>query len=435
MSTSFLKRCFLLLLLVPMTAAGQKDFVKIKDGRMAVNDRPYYYVGTNAWYLPLLASHVEGGDSIRLKHELDRLSRLGIKNLRILVGADGQPTSRKVFPILQPEAGVYSEELLVALDRLMVELRRRDMKAVLYLNNSWSWSGGYASYLRWADGDEAERVDTMQWNAWCRHAAHFAQNRRAQELFLRHVRFIVSRTNSLTGRPYSEDPALMAWQIGNEPRAFSEPSKEPFARWIAETAALIKQLDANHLVSVGSEGIMGCELDARLYARLHADPNIDYLTIHIWPQNWSWVKRSEVAAGDQRKLMRQQLEAVYSHTEDYIHQHADLARSLHKPLVIEEFGYPRDGGAFAPETSTRARDAYYQFILDRLIRSRKDSDVLCGVNFWGWNGQARNQHTWWQRGDAYMADPAQEEQGLYGVYDSDRTVRVLKCAARRLRAK
>ncbi len=419
--------------LFALTLSAQDGFVRRHGTQFIINDEPYYYIGTNTWYLPQLASKGQGGDSLRLTRELDKLCKYGIKNVRVLVGADGLPTARKVSPILQPEPGVYNDTLLVALDRMLCELNKRGMKAVLYLNNSWSWSGGYASYIRWANNDEAEKVDSMEWNAWCRHAAHYAQNRAAQELFLNHVRFIVSRTNSLTGKPYSSDPAIMAWQIGNEPRAFSEESKAPFEKWVAEVAALIKQLDPNHLLSIGSEGKEGSEQDIQLYNRLHANPNIDYLTIHIWPQNWGWVKRGEVATKEQKDLMRQQLETVYRHTEEYIRLHTALARDLRKPIVIEEFGYPRDGGQFAPESSTLAKDAYYRFILNHVVESRKMGDVLCGVNFWGWNGEARTDHTWWQPGDDYMCDPAQEEQGLYGVFDTDSTVKYLRKAARALK--
>lgn len=428
-----MKWLLFLLCLWPLLAFGQPGFVGCSGGQLILDGQPYYYVGTDAWYLPQLASNGEGGDTIRLERELNQLSRLGIKNIRILVGADGHLTPRKVRPILQPSPGEYNDTLLQALDRLLVELDRRQMKAVLYLNNSWSWSGGYASYLCWADGDAAEQVDSMEWGAWCRHASHFAQNAKAQELFFNHVRKIVGRTNSITGRRYSEESSIMSWQIGNEPRAFSQESKELFARWIGQTAALIKQIDPNHLVSVGSEGKMGCELDIELYTRLHSDKNIDYLTIHIWPQNWGWVNRGEVAATKQKELMRRQLDRVYRETENYIRLHEALARDLHKPLVIEEFGYPRDGGKFLPGTSTVAKDAYYRFVLDHVLSSHKCGDVLCGINFWGWNGSARPLHTWWQPGDPYMADPAQEEQGLYGVYDNDKTVRVLRRAARVLR--
>ncbi|MCR5180850.1 MAG: beta-galactosidase [Bacteroidaceae bacterium] len=424
---------FFVLSFCTLALSAQDGFVRCNGGQFVINGQPYYYIGTNAWYLPQLASQGVGGDSLRLARELDTLCKLGVKNLRVLVGADGHPTARKVSPILQPEPGVYNDTLLLGLDRLLCELARRDMKVVLYLNNSWSWSGGYASYIRWANNDAAEKMDSMEWNAWCRHAAHYAQNRAAQELFLNHVRFIVSRTNSLTGRPYSSDPTIMAWQIGNEPRAFSEESKAPFEKWVAEVAALIKQLDPNHLLSIGSEGKEGCEQDIQLYNRLHANPNIDYLTIHIWPQNWGWVKRGEVATKKQKELMRQQLETVYRHTEEYIRLHTALARDLHKPLVIEEFGYPRDGGLFSPKSSTVAKDAYYRFILSHVVESHKIGDVLCGVNFWGWNGMARTDHTWWQPGDPYMSDPAQEEQGLYGVFDSDRTLRSLRHSSRSLK--
>lgn len=51
----------------------------------------------------------------------------------------------------------------------------------------------------------------------------------------------------------------MSWQIGNEPRPFGEDNKKSFAAWIADCAALIKSMDSNHLVSIGSEGMAGCE--------------------------------------------------------------------------------------------------------------------------------------------------------------------------------
>lgn len=423
---------FSLAFVLALTAAAG-GFVRADGkGHLTLDGTPYYYIGTNMWYAAVLASEGQGGDRQRLGRELDALCRLGVRNIRVLVGADGVPTSRKVQPILQPEPGVYNDTLLAGLDYLMVEMARRDMKAVLYLNNSWTWSGGYASYLHWAGETPQEVVDTIAWKDYCATASRFAESEAAQRLFLQHVVYIVGRTNTLTGRPYCDDPTLMAWQVGNEPRAFSSAAKEGFARWVAATAACIKRIDPQHLVSVGSEGQMGCEVDMSLYERLHRDPNIDYLTIHIWPQNWGWVRRAEVAKRSEKALMRTQLEAVYRHTEAYIRVHADLARKTGKPLVIEEFGYPRDGGLFAPKTSTRAKDAYYRFLFDHIVRSSERGDVLAGCNFWGWNGEARTTHLWWQPFDPYMADPAQEEQGLYGVFNSDKTVRVIRRAIRQL---
>ena len=51
--------------------------------------------------------------------------------------------------------------------------------------------------------------------------------------------------------------------------------------------------------------------------------------------------------------------------------------------------------------------------------------VFQGCNFWAWGGFAQPQHLFWQKGDDYMGDPGQEEQGLNSVYDTDTTVKLV----------
>lgn len=48
----------------------------------------------------------------------------------------------------------------------MNELRRRDMTAVLFLNNSWDWSGGYSMYLKWAGYGEPPVPEIDGWPAY-----------------------------------------------------------------------------------------------------------------------------------------------------------------------------------------------------------------------------------------------------------------------------
>ncbi len=81
--------------------------------------------------------------------ELDELKANGITNLRILVGAEGGKQDFTVTPALQTEQGKYDEALLDGLDFLISEMGKRNMDAVLYLNNNWEWSGGMAQYLEW----------------------------------------------------------------------------------------------------------------------------------------------------------------------------------------------------------------------------------------------------------------------------------------------
>lgn len=115
-----------------------RDFVRVEHGQFIRQGKPYYYVGANFWYGAILGSEGQGGDRERLCQELDSMKSIGIDNLRILVGSDGQRgVAAKVEPTLQVAPGVYNDTIFAGLDYLLAEMGKRDMLAVLYLNNSW----------------------------------------------------------------------------------------------------------------------------------------------------------------------------------------------------------------------------------------------------------------------------------------------------------
>ena len=336
-------------------------------------------------------------------------------NLRILVGSDGKrgvPT--KVEPTLQEAPGIYNDTILAGLDYLLAEMEKRDMLAVLYLNNSWEWSGGYSQYLAWARGDKAPVPAVDGWPAFMNYVKEFVVSDSAQALFDNHVKYILTRTNRYTHRKYTDDPTIMSWQIGNEPRAFASDSihKAAFAEWMSKTSSLIRSLDPNHLISTGSEGKHGCEEDIALFEKVHADTNIDYMNIHIWPYNWGWAPKDS---------LQENLEKACTNTQAYINEHLNIAKKYQKPLVLEEFGYPRDSFQFGKNISTHARDGYYKCIFDLIVKHATHQSLLAGCNFWGWGGLAvpSSEHVFWQPGDDYTGDPAQEEQGLNSVFASD----------------
>ena len=251
-------------------------FVTVRDGKFYLGDSVYRYVGTNFWYGAILGSEGRGGDRERLGRELDSLKALGMDNLRILVGGDGaEGLASHISPTLQTAPGVYNDTLLAGLDYLIDQLEQRDMRAVFYLNNAWEWSGGFSTYLEWAGAGEAVNPADAGYPAYMEYASKFVRNDSAKALAANHIRNIVGRTSSLTGKPYAESPAIMAWQIANEPRAFSDESKRDFADWIHRTSRLIKEIDPNHLVSIGSEGLKGCEEDLDLWTEIHTYPEVD----------------------------------------------------------------------------------------------------------------------------------------------------------------
>lgn len=428
-----MKKQFLLLtvLLFLLGACAPKpaehSFIKVNaDGQFVRDGKPYYFVGANFWYGAILGSEGEGGNRERLHKELDFLKSIGINNLRVLVGADGENGIKtRVEPSLQVAPGVYNDTILAGLDYFMNELRERDMTAVLYLNNSWEWSGGYSVYLQWSGHGDVVVPAVDGWPAYMEYVKQFPQSDSAKALFANHVNYIVSRTNRYNQIKYVDDPTIMSWQIGNEPRAFSDENKEPFARWMADVAAQIKSLDPNHMVSSGSEGSWGCEMDMSLFEKIHADPNINYLNIHIWPYNWSWVKADSLT---------ELLPRAKENTKKYIDDHMVIARKYSKPIVLEEFGFPRDGFSFSKEAPTTARDEYYRYVFDLIRQDRESGGLFAGCNFWAWGGFAGQNpgHVFWEKGDDYTGDPAQEQQGLNSVFATDSTIEIIKAENRKL---
>ena len=341
----YMRKILLVVAVIMLIAACQtkqeqtvSPFVTVENGHFVKNGKPYYYVGTNFWYGAILGSEGQGGDRERLAKELDYMKSIGIDNLRVLVGSDGERgVTTKVEPTLQEAPGVYNDTILAGLDYLLQEMGKRKMVAVLYLNNSWEWSGGYGFYLEHAGAGKQPRPNEDGYPAYMEAMSKYATNQKAHELFYEYVRFVLGRTNRYTGVAYKDDPAIMSWQIGNEPRAFSKEALPAFEKWLSEASALIRELDPNHLISIGSEGAWGCENDFDCWERITADKNVDYANIHLWPYNWGWAKADSLI---------ENLPRAKENTKDYIDRHLDICAKIKKPLVMEEFGYPRDGFKF-----------------------------------------------------------------------------------------
>ena len=388
--------------------------------------KPYRYIGTNMWYASVLASTGEGGNRERFCKELDNLKAIGVTNLRILTGPDaGSDLANPAKPYLQTAPGVLNDTILQGLDFAIAELEKRGMHAVIYLNNAWDWSGGFGFYLKECGyGDSPNTNEDGGYDRYVNYCADFAREPRALEMYYNYIKSIISRTNSVTGRAYKDEPAIMAWQLCNEPRPFAKENKVAFAEWISTAAALIKSIDPNHLVSTGSEGKYGCEVDMELYEQIHADKNIDYLTIHIWPVNWGWAKRSDPDSD---------IENACEKSLAYLHEHEAVAKRLNKPLVVEEFGFCRQGNVSGTEIPVESRDRFYSAIfacVEKNILLKKDEKsgdlvteegVLAGCNFWGWGGSGRPHDLVWQPGDDFLCDPPHEPQGWYSVFDCDTT--------------
>ena len=419
--------CLLAALAAP---AGAQPFVTVEDGLLMRGEEPYFFAGANLWFGMNLGSEGDGGDRERLVRELDRLDALGVDNLRVLAVSQGpadQPW--RVQPAVETAPGEIDEALWRGLDVLLAEMAARDMTAVLVLNNFFQWSGGMAQYVSWATGTPIPYPNAGEhtWDAFQMYAARFYTNEDAMRMADDTIRRLVLRTNAVTGQPYREDPTIMAWQLGNEPRGFQ--NSDAYVLWADRTAGLIQALDPNHLVSLGGEGKLqnGYDVPRTQFERVSRSPNLDYLTAHIWIENWSWYDPSDPDTFD----------GAVANALAYLGDHAAIADDLGKPLVVEEFGASRDGGTYDPAAPTTLRDRYYRQLFGAVAYLAEAGRPVMGTNVWSWAGEARPPRPGepWRVGDPLVGDPPHEDQGWYSIYDADASTQAeLARHAERMRA-
>ena len=390
---------------------AQHEFVTVNGTHFERKGERYVIVGTNFWYGMNLGV---GKGQERLIRELDRLQELGINNLRIMGASEGPDDAPwQMVPSLQPEPGRYREELWEGLDFLLMEMGKRNMTAVVCLNNFWPWSGGMAQYHHWFGGGEIPYPPPAEGGTWLKYQLYtqrFYRNRAALKAFEAHVKKILLRINSLTGQAYTNDPTIMAWEIANEPRGILK--KKAYRRFLHQTAGLIKSLDPQHLVTTGSEGKTSSSWAGNRFIKDHHSPFIDYATVHIWVQNWGWYDASSPAVS---------LETAICKAQDYLTQHVAWATQMGKPLILEEFGISRDFNSHDSHSATQYRDQFYQEMFQQVVEYVSEKSPLAGANFWAWAGEGRPRvpEAIWQPGDEFIGDPPHELQGWYSVYDTD----------------
>jgi len=414
---------FLNWLAVSLGARGADGFVRVEGRQFMLNGRPWYVCGANLWYGAYLGRPTNPAGRARLLRELDRLKEIGVNNLRVLGAVEECKTRSALQPVTQTAPGVYNEDVLQGLDFLVQEAGRRNMKLVIFLNNYWDWSGGMPQYLAWSDGGAAPTLDTTTWPEYNRLLSRFYTDAGAQALSRRYMAMLLDRTNTLTGRKFRDEPAIMSWELANEPRPGEREGENDavfaaFLKWVEETAVYIHSLDSNHLVTTGSEGSMGCLNSDENFRRVHGVKSIDYAVFHLWPNNWGWYRRADFAATVGTTLEK---------ARDYAVRHFAVAEAIGKPVVLEEFGLDRDGG-LGVDSPTTSRDRLYAELLGMIEASVAGGGAAAGSNIWLWGGEGRPPHTAADSPDGVGAgEMPQEAPGLNTVFDCDRsTLKILR---------
>ena len=142
--------------------------------------------------------------------------------------------------------------------------------------------------------------------------------------------------------------------------------------------------------------------------------------MHIWPKNWNWYK-----AEDAEKT----LPITIENAGKYIDEHVKVAKNLNRPIIIEEFGLPRENEGLTTKSNVKNRDIFYNYIFQRVLESHNNNGPIQGANIWGYGGEGRavTADGKWKPGEPLTTDPPQEPQGLNSVFSEDKsTLEIIK---------
>jgi mannan endo-1,4-beta-mannosidase len=221
-------------------------------------------------------------------------------------------------PVKKAPAYNDGDNGLERLDYVLAKAGELKLKLIVVLINNWRPFGGIDQYLIWYGRDKHHEFFTAP------------ELKQAYKNWVEHV---VTRTNSITGVKYKDDPTVFSWELANEARckggsAFDSNTgwdTNTITDWADEMSTFIKSLDPNHMVSVGDEGFLNGGGDHFAYQAndgvdnkaLTALPAIDFGTFHLYPEDWG---------------------AKLEWGEQWIIDHLRVGRELGKPMVLEEYG-------------------------------------------------------------------------------------------------
>ncbi len=280
--------------------AADDPFVRAEGTHFVIGTRSFKFIGVN---LRALAHYgTPQMPHARAHEQLTAARDMGVRVVRIFL----------------PHRELAPEEAEARLAGLLDLLKRDfpEMRLIVALTNLYGDVGfdvpGDLGFYNLRPGDRDPAILNLDWF-----------NEGYRQHYLPFVQRIVRR--------FRDEPAIMAWNIGNELKAEGAP--DLLIRFKHAVAREIRRLDPNHLITTGMISTRHAHMGSDLAKRheLYASADIDFYTNHAY----------HIDGNDKP-----------SPEDD-----SDLLRDIPKPLLIEEAGFE----------SHEDRTALYRAEMDRLF--------------------------------------------------------------------
>ncbi|MBN2104845.1 hypothetical protein JW835_12465 [bacterium] len=319
----------LMILSSSINAAGFDHFITTEGYRLMDGDQNFRFLSYNIPNLNFIEDAMDFERShpfalptaFEMRDAMESVRQTGGNVIRIYTIPVRRKTDTYDVPRYVLAPGEFCERAFVTMDTMLALANETGVRLILPLLNAWKWMGGRPQYAAFR-GKTAE---------------DFWTDPQLIDDFKKTIRFVITRTNTVTGIPYSEDKSILCWETGNElPCPHS---------WTKIITTYIKTLDANHLVMDGYNAIN----QRTVREEALTESGIDIVTSHHYETNPADVlvniesnlkvvqKRKPYIIGEFGFLSTTAL----THIIDYIIKKKDVAGGL-----IWSLRYHRHDGGF-----------------------------------------------------------------------------------------
>lgn len=380
-------------------AFESNEFVRVEGGRFKLGQEDFYFVGSNFYRLALsdrfsgadYKTSDSGGRTVYpfVDDVFDGYVKAGIRVVRLwgfsCEGAKGNSASPALITPrdLSNNPVTFQAESIDKLDYVIAAAAKRGIKIILPLVNFEHEYCGMEWWVENVTGQSDKHLFYTDSKVWDR--------------FTSYTRALLERRNPYTGRTYKDEPGIMAIELANEPHTKDnyecsslktggdgkflacqqgKPGRLVYD-WLVRFSEFVRSIDTKHLIAHGEEGYLAsmeglrpeCQAKHQWihngskgtdYALNATIPNIDFLTTHIYPDNWNipisdlpWVKTC------------------------IFEQRASIARSVNKPIILEETGFNERPEAYGQKEYKLDRPYY----LSRMLRMATEAG-FAGTMVW-----------------------------------------------------
>ena len=159
------------------------------------------------------------------------------------------------------DKGEYSETAFRRLDQLLVYANKYNVRVIIPFIDIYTYNGGIPAFIE-LYGIEATKNTNIDTGV-------FYSDKEVVKGFMDFVGYVLNRKNSISGVYYKDDPAILAWESGNE----MQGNSPKYNIWMRKLCEKIKSIDQNHLIMDGYFGVRPQAL---------MDENIDIVSNHFY---------------------------------------------------------------------------------------------------------------------------------------------------------